>query len=62
VPWCADHEIEKPEQLISRTLDRFVADLRMAKRIAQTANPPRRVGASTDPAAILPRGTNLALS
>jgi site-specific recombinase XerD/predicted RNase H-like HicB family nuclease len=27
VPWCADHGVEKPEQLTSRTLDRFVADL-----------------------------------
>ena len=27
VPWCGDHEIEKPEQLTSRVLDRFVADL-----------------------------------
>ncbi|HEX6349359.1 MAG TPA: tyrosine-type recombinase/integrase [Candidatus Dormibacteraeota bacterium] len=27
VPWCAEQGIEKPEQLTSRVLDRFVADL-----------------------------------
>lgn len=27
VPWCLDNDIEKPEQLTSRVLDRFVSDL-----------------------------------
>jgi integrase/recombinase XerD len=27
LPWCAAHEVERPEQLSSRTLDRFVSDL-----------------------------------
>jgi len=27
LPWCAERSVEKPEQLTSRVLDRFVADL-----------------------------------